>query len=504
MDEDLRYITSRLESPTPDELKLIEKAFSFAEAAHEGQIRNSGEKYFSHVVETAKTLTKLGMSASTVAAGLLHDTVEDTSVKIETLEKEFGKEIAFMVDGVSKLGKLKYRGADRHNESLRKLFVAMSEDIRVLLIKLSDRLHNMRTLAHVPKEKQIRIATETLEIYAPIAYRLGIRKLNRELEDLSFPYVYPKEFESMQKAMKSEQTERLQSLEKFIRSVKKALAKEGLVEVKTDYRVKGLYSLYKKLQRHEKDIERIYDINAVRIMVETPADCYRALGVIHASWRPLPGRIKDYIAFPKPNGYQGIHTTIFTGNGDIVEVQIKTHDMHKHSEYGFASHISYKKGAAGADLETIKWVNSLLPRSDKKEIHRSLDNKDVPQWIKELVAYQESSPDQENFKDYLKEDFFSQRIFIFSPKGDVVDLPAASTPIDFAYSIHSDIGNHMTGAKVNGKLVSLDTKLKNGDIVEVMTKASARPSTKWIDIAKTTTTKRHIRSELARLRKLKR
>jgi GTP pyrophosphokinase len=504
MDENLKEILNRLDSPAPDEIELVQKAFYFAENAHKGQARNSGEKYFSHLIETAKTLSKLGMSASTVAAGLLHDVVEDAAVSIQTIEAEFGKEIAFMVDGVTKLGKLKYRGADRHNESLRKLFVAMSEDIRVLMIKLSDRLHNMRTLEHVPKEKQKRIATETLEIYAPIAYRLGIRKLNRELEDLAFPYVYPKEFEDMQKTLKSEQKERLESLEKFIRSVKKSLAKEGLVQVKTDYRVKGLYSLYKKFLRHKKDLERIYDINAVRIMVDNTPDCYRVLGVIHASWRPLPGRIKDYIAFPKPNGYQGIHTTIFTGQGDIVEVQIKTHEMHKHSEYGFASHISYKKGAVGADIETIQWVNSLLPRGDKKEANKSADLKDIPQWIRELVAYQETSSSAESFKESLKDDFFSQRIFIFSPKGDVVDLPSESTPLDFAYSIHSDIGNHMTGAKVNGKLVSLDTKLKNGDIVEVMTKSSARPSAKWIDIAKTATTKRHIRSELARLNKLKR
>ena len=499
-----RDLIGLLESPSKEDAALIEKAYAFAYEKHAGQKRNSGEEYFIHVFETAKILAKLSMGATTIAAGLLHDTVEDCGVTLESIEKEFGSEIAFLVDGVTKLGKVRYHGADRHNESLRKLFVAMSEDIRVLLIKLSDRLHNMRTLEHVPKDKQLRIATETLEIYAPIAYRLGIRKLNRELEDLAFPYVYPKEFENMQKTMRHEQAERLEKLEKFMRSVKKALAKEGLVKVKTDFRVKGLYSLYKKLLRKEKDLDNIYDLSAVRILVDTPAECYQALGVIHANWRPLPGRIKDYIAFPKPNGYQGIHTTIFTGDGDIIEVQIKTHDMHTHSEYGFASHISYKKGAKGSDLETIEWVNSLLPR-DVSEIHKPrATSKDVPQWIKELVAYQETTNEPESFKEHLKKDFFSQRIFIFSPKGDVVDLPMHSTPVDFAYSIHSDIGNHMVGAKVNGKLVSLDTNLKNGDIVEVMTRSSAQANQKWLDYAKTSMTRRHIRAELARLKKLKR
>ncbi|MFZ2769596.1 MAG: HD domain-containing protein [Minisyncoccia bacterium] len=491
-----------IDEKTNDDVILIDKAYIFARIAHEGQTRHSGEEYFIHVVETAKILAELGMGVTTVVAGLLHDTVEDCEIKLETIEKEFGEEVAFLVDGVTKLGSLRYNGADRHNESLRKLFVAMSEDIRVLMIKLSDRLHNMRTLSHVPQEKQKRIATETLEIYAPIAYRLGIRKLNRELEDLAFPYVYPKEFENLKKSMKESERERLESLEKFINSVKKALAKEGLVNIKTDYRIKGLYSLYKKLQE-KKDIEKIYDINAVRILVDTPADCYRVLGVIHGSWKPLPGRIKDYIAFPKPNGYQGIHTTIFTGDGGIVEIQIKTHEMHQFSEYGVASHITYKSGKTGKDEETLGWIRSLLPKTPMKELHKSVleTTKDIPHWIKELVAYQEHSTDKEAFQENLKNDFFSNRIFAFSPKGDVVDLPIDSTPIDFAYSIHSDIGNHMIGAKVGGKLVSLDTKLQNGDIVEIMTKQSSKPNIKWVEMCKLPMTKRHIKNELSKISK---
>jgi guanosine-3',5'-bis(diphosphate) 3'-pyrophosphohydrolase len=505
MSQNAQELISILHSPTSEEIHAVEKAFSFASEKHQGQHRQSGEPYFVHVFETAKIIAQLGMSGTTVAAGLLHDTAEDCNVSIEEIKKEFGDEIAFLVDGVTKLGTLKYRGADRHNESLRKLFVAMSEDIRVLMIKLSDRLHNMRTLSHVPTDKQKRIATETLEIYAPIAYRLGIRKLNRELEDLAFPYVYPKEYAELEKTLGKEQKEKLFKLEKFIRSVKKALAKEGIVNASTDYRVKGFYSLYKKLLRKDRDMETIYDLSAIRVLVDTSADCYRVLGVIHASWRPLPGRIKDYIAFPKPNGYQGLHTTVFTGDGNIIEVQIKTRDMHTFSEYGFASHVSYKKGGVGADLETMQWVNSLLPKHG--DIHEHLNHattKDVPKWIKELVSYQEHSADGEAFKEQIKNDFFSHRIFVFSPKGDVVDLPVNSTPLDFAYSIHSDIGDHTAGAKVNGKLVSLETTLKNGDIVEVMTKSSAKPNKKWSALAKTSTARRHIQRTLFKQNKEKR
>ncbi len=499
MKETSRDIIRLMDSPEREDISLVEKAFEFSKKAHEGHMRNSGEPYFTHLFETAKILAELGMTAPTISAGLLHDAVEDQDVSIEEVKKEFGSEIAFMVDGVTKLGKLKYRGADRHNESLRKLFVATSEDIRVLIIKLADRLHNMRTLEHVPEDKQKRIATETLEIYAPIAYRLGIRKLNRELEDLAFPFAHSEEYAEMKKMMHKNHFDRTEALEKFLRSVKKALAKAGMINVRTEYRVKGLYSLYKKLQEKGRDIEKIYDINALRIIVKNDEDCYKILGIIHSVWRPLPGRIKDYIAFPKPNGYRGLHTTLFTGDGSIVEVQIKTEDMHKYSEYGIASHVSYKKGESGTDKETLAWVSSLLPKINKKELEQ-LDSKDVPAWIKELVTYQEKTGNKD-FNENMKNDFFNHSIFAFSPLGDVVDLPIESTPIDFAYSIHSDIGNHMTGAKVNGKLVSLDTKLKNGDIVDIMTKESAKPNQKWEDMAKTSMAKRHIRNALGKLKK---
>jgi len=497
--DSLAKITRSMVNPTAEDIASVKKAFAFVERAHLGHERLSGEPYLGHLSETAQILAELGASGTTIVAGLLHDTIEDVGVKRDEIVAEFGEEIAFLVDGVTKLGHLKYRGINRHNESLRKLFVAMSEDIRVLLIKLADRLHNMRTLSHVPKDKQKRIAAETLEIYAPIAYRLGIRKINRELEDLSFPYVYPKEYEEMRKTLKERHQDRMESLEKFSRSVMKELAKEGLTKARTESRVKGLYSLYKKFLRYDKDIEKIYDISAIRILVDTVPDCYQTLGVIHGKWRPLPHRIKDYIAFPKPNGYQALHTTVFIGDGNIVEVQIKTNEMYRYSEYGIASHLEYKDKNQGRNI--LAWVYSLLPRSKSTNGTNHGNGKDVPKWISELAKYEASTKQQQRFNERLKSDFFNHRIFVFSPKGDVVDLPIDSTPIDFAYSIHSDIGDRMTGSKVNGKLVSIDTKLHNGDIVFIMTSENAKPNRKWLGMTKTSMARRHIRHHLGKLRK---
>ncbi len=471
------------------EKDLIKESFSFAEKIHQNHLRLSGEPYFNHVSETAKILAEYGMGATTIGAGLLHDTIEDGEISEKDIEKEFGKEILFLVEGVTKLGKLKYHGADRHNESMRKLFVAMSEDIRVVMIKLADRLHNMRTLSFIREDKKIRIAKETIEIYAPIAYRLGIRKLSRELEDLAFPFIYPKEYEEVKNIAKHKYDEMLQSLEKFLKSIKKELVKSGITKVRTEYRVKGLYSLFKKLQSKEKNIEKIYDILAVRIILPNIEDCYRALGAIHSSWRPLPGRIKDYIAFPKPNGYRSIHTTVFTGDGNIVEVQIRTEDIHMESEYGVASHISYKEKRGKLNNELI-WAKHLLPKENENGQNGG------PVWIRELVEYQKNQKDLKLINDDLKSDFFQHRIFVFTPLGDVVDLPRESTPVDFAYAIHSEIGDHMVGAKINGKMVSLDTHIHNGDVVEILTKTKAKPTAKWLDYAKTALAKKNIRSAL--------
>jgi (p)ppGpp synthase/HD superfamily hydrolase len=367
----------------------------------------------------------------------------------------------------------------------------------------------MQTLQFVPKEKQLRIATETLEIYAPLAYRLGIRKLQRDLEDIAFSYVYPKEFEQVSKLLKTKVSEGEESLEKFHRSLKKELAKNNFTQFRTDYRVKGLYSLYKKLKRNDMDIEKIHDISALRVIVPTVADCYRVLGIVHSVWRPLPGRVKDYIALPKPNGYQSLHTTIFTGDGAIIEVQIRTEEMHTESEYGIASHISYKQNQKNRRTEKNKqanpnllWLGKILPirlisNSDKgTHASKEINFDDVPKWVKELVEYQKGSDKGDEFMEDIKTDFFQERIFVFTPKGDVIDLPKDSTAIDFAYNIHSDIGNHMSGAKINGKFVAIYSTLQNGDMVLIETKPNAKPSHKWLDFVKTTIAKKHIRSEI--------
>jgi guanosine-3',5'-bis(diphosphate) 3'-pyrophosphohydrolase len=509
----VKELTDLIDNPSPDDVTFITRAYEVAEKAHEGHVRYSGEPFFIHVFETAKNLAELGMGPKTIAAGLLHDSIEDTTLTAEDIERDFGDEVLRLVEGVTKLGTLKYRGLKRHTESLRKLFVAIAEDIRVLIVKLCDRLHNMQTLSHVPEHKRRRIAEETLEIYAPLAYRLGMRRLNRELEDLAFPYVYPAEYERVKKLMKQKRVETEEHLEKVYKSIKKALAKEGMVNVTTDYRLKGFYSLWRKLERKGMDIEKVYDISAIRVIVPSVSDCYKALGVIHSNWRPLPGRIKDYIAFPKPNGYQGLHTTIFMGDGGVTEVQIRTPKMHREAEFGIASHFIYKSGMEkkGMPASSLSRIAQFVPyfgwlrRSNKDrvvaaEIDTAANEQrlNVPAWVRELAAAQEELAEPEEFLSNLKGDFFEQRVFVFSPKGDVVDLPIDSSPIDFAYAIHSKIGEHVNGAKVNGKLVSFDTKLQNGDIVEIITKAGSYPKAKWLEVAKTNLARRKIRHALAK------
>lgn len=491
-------------TPSKNEEKMIRKAYLFAENAYLGAQRYSGEPYFIHAYETAKILAELGKQPTTIVAGLLHDVLEDTNIKSSEIEKEFGKEVLFLVEGVTKLGKLRYRGAKRHSESLRKLLVATSQDIRVIIIRLADRLHNMRTLKYVPEAKQNRIASETLEIYAPIAYRLGIRKINRELEDLSFPFVYPKEYEEIKELVSQKHKKDLWRLEKFHKSVQKLLAKNGITKIHTDYRIKSLYSLYKKYLRKDKDIEKIYDISALRLIVPTIEDCYISLGIIHNVWKPLPGRIKDYISSPKTNGYQSLHTTVFTGDGGLIEIQIKTEEMHKEAEYGIASHIGYKEAGPKTALSaTLLWLKNLLPskgENDLDEEEGSLIKKinivDSPKWIKELAEHHSTIIDHEEFVSGLKNEFLKERIFVFTPKGDVVDLPIDATPIDFAYSIHSDVGDHISETKINGKMASLHTCLKNGDTVEIITKENKHPNKKWLEYAKTITAKKHIKKYL--------
>lgn len=483
--------------------ELISKAFAFAQKAHEGQFRDSGEPYFSHVAETAKILAELNMSPVMIAAGLLHDVIEDTNITPDEIKKEFGEEILFLIEGVTKLGKLKYRGLKRHTESLRKFFVATSQDVRVLIIRLADRLHNMETLKHLSREKQIRKSNEVLEIFAPLAYRLGMRILNKQLEDLAFSFIDPEEYEKTLQILKQRKKRDMKFLEKFDRSLKKSLAMEGILDFKTSFRVKGIYSTYQKLQRKE-NIEKIYDITALRVITTSVGDCYKALGIIHSIWKPLPGRLKDYIALPKPNGYQSIHTTIFTGDGGIVEIQIRTKQMHEIAEMGIASHFSYK---GNGNIDQKDWIRKLLFKFEtlqkNSEGTQAIQDDFVgntPSWIKNLGDECVEKKDERLLED-LKTDFFEHRVFVFTPNGDVIDLPVDSSPIDFAYAIHSDIGDHVSGSKINGKMASLETKLKNGDIVEIIKKQSSSPTRKWLGIIKTTEARRHIQAKLRENRK---
>lgn len=496
---DVKEILDAMSGATAEDKALIEKSYTFAKEAHKDQKRFSGEPYFIHLERVAKSLAELGMGPKTISAGLLHDTIEDTGVSPETIEKEFGKEILFLVEGVTKLGRLKYHGVERHRESLRKLLVATGKDVRVLIIKLMDRLHNMRTLEFVKPEKRQRIALETLDIYAAIAHRLGIGVVRKELEDLAFRWAYPKEFAEAEALLTERAKETEGRLENMIKNLRKELAKEGITKFESDYRVKGLWSLWQKLKRKEGDVTKVYDVAAVRIVVEDVPTCYRVLGLVHNLWQPLVGKIKDYIAFPKPNGYQSLHTTVFTGDGGIVEVQIRTKAMHQEAMFGIAAHVTYKEKSGGGPTgrgSSFDWIRSLIPgfrRAPEPEeegiVHYRAPS--TPDW---LAKFGETGADDPDFDTTLKTDIFSHRVFVFTPKGDVVDLPTKASPIDFAYAIHSDLGNHISGAKVNGKMVSLETVLHNGDIVEIQTKKSAHPSKKWLDFAKTTLARRHIRN----------
>jgi GTP pyrophosphokinase len=496
-----------MESRTAEDKALVKKAYDFAMKAHEGQLRKSGEPYFIHCFETAKILAGLKMYPVTITAGLLHDSIEDGVATEDEIRKEFGDEVLFLVNGVTKLGKVKYQGVERHIESLRKFLVAVAQDVRVLIIKLADRLHNMRTLEYVRPDKQKRIALETLEVYAPLADRLSIRKLARELEDLSFKYIHPKEYKEMVEILKTKKEETLPRLEKFIKAIKKALAEDGMTNFTTDYRQKGVYSLYRKFKTKGSDIEKIYDILAARICVETVADCYKVLGIIHSKWRPVPGKIKDYIALPKPNGYRSIHTTVFSGDGSIVEVQIRTNSMHYVSEYGIASHLTYKKSGSkhiGGDNDE-SWFTQFLPKIVNYSNTSTNKTEGVPKWIKdlgELPKNIKTSEDKDGFIEDLKADFFNERIFVLTPKGEVVDLPRGSKILDFAYAIHSDVGDHTSGAKINGKMVALDTMIHNGDIVQIITKDASKPSAKWLGIVSTTMAKRHINNYLEKQEKM--
>ncbi|MBY0310305.1 HD domain-containing protein [Patescibacteria group bacterium] len=504
-----KQIIAHVHIASPADSELIEHAYSFAEHAHEGHLRYSGEPYMVHIAAVGLKLAEMGMAPRTIAAGLLHDTVEDTQTTAADIKEHFGDEILFLVEGVTKLSSVRYYGTDRHNESLRKLFVATSQDIRVLIIKLVDRLHNMQTLEHVPKEKQERIARETLEIYVPVAHRLGMGRIRKELEDLAFPHVYPDEHARVAKLLAQKFGVGNEALERERKILQKRLADVKLLDFNTSYRVKGLYSLYHKLKRKEWDINGVYDLLAMRVVVASVEDCYRTLGIIHELWRPLPGRVKDYIAFPKPNGYQSLHTTVATPHGTIMEIQIRTRKMHHESEFGIASHIVYKHDEIEGVQAPASPFSGLIPALFRPfswrarhpaEIEASREKphpQKIPLWISQIgQTYQKDKTPTAEFVEDMRNDFFSNRIFVFTPTGDVVDLPVGATPVDFAYAIHSEIGNHTAGAIVNKKMVQLDSELKNGDIVEIETRKSGKPTAKWLTFARTSLARRRIRNAL--------
>ncbi len=489
------------EKLTKKDKELIKKAYFFAEFAHRKQKRKSGEPYFIHLVSTAKNLAKLEMDGTVISAGLLHDSIEDGAATDEEIKKEFGQEIYFLVDGVTKLGTIRFQGMKRHNESLRKLFIATSKDLRVLIIKFADRIHNLQTLHHIKPEKQRRIALESLEIYTQLAFRLGMTEISKELGDLAFPYAYPKEYKKVKNVLKERGKENLKNLDQISRSLTKKFALANITDFSLSYRVKAVLSLYKKLEKKKWNADKIYDIIALRIVLPDVADCYKVLGVIHKYYRPLPGRIKDYIALPKPNGYQSIHTTIFTGHGGVLEIQIRTEQMDKEAKYGVASHLGYKAKTElkNKNKKNEDWVTRIFSFSKKNNEENEKEscypkeiNMKDPKWISELADYSDDTED-DNFKNKLKEDFFSDRIFVFSPNGDVVDLAEDSTPVDFAFQIHTTLGISISGVKINGVFKSIDTVLKNGDVVEIETNKNAKPTIKWLEFVKSSTAKRRIK-----------
>ncbi len=462
-------------------VELIRKAYDLAHAAHAGQKRASGEEYIIHPLSVARILTQLQIDVVTISAALLHDVVEDTTYTLEQMEEIFGPEVAMLIDGVTKLGRIEYKSKEEQQlENYRKLFLAMAKDIRVIMIKLADRLHNMRTLRFMREDKQKRIAKETIEIYAPLANRLGISSIKWELEDLCLRYLEPETYYDLVESVKQKRKERQVFIQESIEQIHKKLVEAGM-KVEISGRAKHFYSIYKKMKRDHKDISEIYDLSAVRVLVESVKDCYGVLGIIHAMWKPMPGRFKDYIAMPKSNGYQSLHTTVMT-RGYPLEIQIRTFAMHRVSEYGVAAHWKYKESGKGATASN--------------EYDQKLS------WLRQLVNLQQELSDPREYVEALKVDVFSDEVFVFTPKGDVIDLPKGSIPIDFAYRIHTEVGNHCVGAKVNGKIVPLEYKLKNGDIVSVITnKANNGPSRDWLNIVASSETRNKIRSWFKKARR---
>lgn len=459
--------------PNPD-LSLIKKAYEFSEKAHSGQIRRSGDPYILHPLGVSAILAELHLDLPSIACGLLHDTVEDTQITLPDIEREFGKTVAHLVDGVTKISLMKFRNThEKQGENIRKMIVAMGKDVRVVLVKLADRLHNMRTLNHMPPDKQARIARETLDIYAPLASRLGINAIKIELEDLSFRYAMPEIYYQLAQKVAKKKRER----EKYIDDVRKILTTELEKRTRIKFEVTGrpkhLWSIYRKMHSRSIDYEQVYDVLAFRVNVNTLAECYEVLGLVHSLWKPIPGRFKDFIAMPKNNNYQSLHTTVIGPQAERIEIQIRTFEMHLIAEKGIAAHWQYKENAEGdVDQESLKRFNSL----------------------RELVKEHQQTTNPDEFLENIKTDLFDSEIYVFTPKGDVKEFPEGATPIDFAFSVHTDVGNHIVSARVNGKLVSLKHRLKNGDTIEVITSKSQKPSKDWLKSCITTKARSKIRA----------
>ncbi|WP_243093440.1 RelA/SpoT family protein [Thermus thalpophilus] len=481
-----------LEYLSPEEREKVRQAYLFAEEAHRGQVRKSGEPYITHPVAVAEILASLRMDADTVAAGLLHDTLEDCGVAAEELERRFGPAVRRIVEGETKVSKLyklaNLEGEEKRAEDLRQMFIAMAEDVRIIIVKLADRLHNLRTLEFMPPEKQKRIAQETLEIYAPLAHRLGMGQLKWELEDLSFRYLHPEAYQALLSRIQETQEARERLVKKAMAALEEALKRDELLQAQLQGfevtgRPKHLYSIWKKMERENKALEQIYDLLAVRVILDpkpSPTEegralrekqvCYHVLGLVHALWQPIPGRVKDYIAVPKPNGYQSLHTTVIALEGLPLEVQIRTREMHRIAEYGIAAHWLYKEGL-----------------TDPEEIKRRVS------WLKSIQEWQQEFSSSREFVEAVTRDLLGGRVFVFTPKGRIINLPKGATPVDFAYHIHTEVGHHMVGAKVNGRIVPLSYELQNGDMVEILTAKNAHPSKGWLEFAKTRSAKSKIR-----------
>ncbi len=473
-DKELIEILDKVKSYAPNgDLETIIKAYKLAKYAHRDQKRKSGEPYFIHPLAVANIICDMQLDIETVSGGLLHDVVEDTEYTYEDIESIFNKEIADLVDGVTKLGKIKYRSKEEtQSENLRKMFLAMAKDIRVILIKLADRLHNMRTLNYMDPEKAKYKATETLEIYGGIAHRLGISKIKWELEDLALRYIDHDGYYELVEKVSMKRSQREENIARIVNCLQEKFAE---MEIPCDVygRPKHFYSIYRKMKNKHKSFEEIFDLTAVRVLVDTVKDCYAVLGVVHTLWKPIPGRFKDYIAMPKPNMYQSLHTTVVGPDGEPLEIQIRTHEMHNIAEYGIAAHWKYKEG---------------ISNSKEDKIEEKL------QWLRQMMEWEKDLKDPHEFMDALKEDVFSSQVYVFTPQGDVIELPAESTPIDFAYRVHTNVGNKCVGAKVNGRMVTLDYKLQNGNIVEILTSSnSPGPSRDWLGIVKTPNAKSRIR-----------